>query len=164
VVEVMEGEGVVEGEGEGVMEGEVVLGRRCRPWALVVREWGVVIGHMHSPFVGGRSLLFVGGGCPLLVLGVVRGRRVSFVGGGARSGCWVLFVGAGFLFVGAELLFVGCGAHSHVVHVCGWGAVVRGWVCVQCTFVGGLFVSGLFVGGLLFVGAVAPCCMLYDHR
>jgi hypothetical protein len=76
---------------------------------------------MRSPFVGGRLLLFVGGRCPLSVLGVVCGRRVSFVGSGARSGCWVLFVSAGFLFVGTELSFVGCGARSRVVHVCGWG-------------------------------------------
>jgi hypothetical protein len=57
--------------------------------------------------------------------------ELSFVGGGARSGCWAWFVGTGFLFVGAELSFMGSGTCSRAVHVRGRGAVVRGcWVVV----------------------------------
>jgi hypothetical protein len=75
--------------------------------------------------------------------------KLSFVGGGARSGCWAWFVGTGFPFVGAELSFMGGGTRSRAVHVCGC------WVRGRCTFVGG---GLLFVGaGLSFVGAVVPC-------
>jgi hypothetical protein len=51
----MEEEGVMEGEGEGMMEGEgmVVLGHHYRPSALIIQEWGVIVGRVHSPFVGG---------------------------------------------------------------------------------------------------------------
>jgi hypothetical protein len=61
----------------------------------------------------GTGVLFVGG-------------ESSFVGGGARSGCWELFVGTGISFVGG-------GAHSPVVHVCGWAA--RSWVGGCCSWV-----------------------------
>jgi hypothetical protein len=80
--------------------------------------------------------------------------ELSFVGGGAHSGCWAWFVGAGFPFVGAELSFMGGGTRSRAVHVRGC------WVHGRCMFVGGglLFVGGLFVGaGLSFVGTVVPC-------
>jgi hypothetical protein len=83
-------------------EGMVVLGHRCRPWALVVREWGVIVDCGRSPFIGG------GLWCPWVVA--------------------ELFMGAGLPFVGAELLSVGGRAHSRAVHVHGW--VVRGLLFV----------------------------------
>jgi hypothetical protein len=72
----------------------------------------------HRPGAGGRrwpyALAIRRWGCS----------ELSFVGGGARSGCRVWFVGTGFPFVGG-------GTRSRVVHVRGRGAVVRGcWVVV----------------------------------
>jgi hypothetical protein len=113
----------------------VVLGRHCRLWALVVREWGVDVDCGRSPFVGGGLL------CPWALVAA-------------------LFVGAGLLFVGAELSFLGGGLVRVRCNVRGWGAidherVVRG----RSRFVGGgllcsWVVAALFVGaGLPFVGA-----------
>jgi hypothetical protein len=88
------------------------------------------------------------------------GHCVAVVGAGVCSGCWVLFVGAGFSLVGAKLSFVGGGAHSVAVHIHGWGGGGGRCcsACSACSWVGGLL---LFVGyGLVFVGAVVLCCVV----
>jgi hypothetical protein len=124
---VMEGRGSDGGGGNGgagpllltMVARRLGMGGRHRPYVLIIRQWALVV-------VCGA--LFVGA-------------ELSFVGGGACSGCWALFVGTGrclsalgvvcrhwALFVGAGFPFVGCGACSRAVHVRGWvhGQVVHG--------------------------------------
>jgi hypothetical protein len=86
-------------------------GGRCRPCALAVCRWGLLFP---------CALVAVRGscGCWALAMGTgvsFVGAESSFVGGGARSGCWALFVGA-------ESSLVGGGARSRAVHARGWGA------------------------------------------
>jgi hypothetical protein len=118
------------GRGEGVMKGEgmVVLGRRCRPRALVIREWGVVIGRLRSPFVGG-VVVSVGARC------CSWGSRLW-----APSCClWAVgLVHVWYMFVSGGLLFVSGGSSS-----CKWA--VMSSVGSRHSWVGGVVVHELEV-------------------
>jgi hypothetical protein len=103
----------------------MVLGRCCRPWVLVVREWGVVVGRMRSPFVGG-----VVPSCCLWAVGLVLGAGHGSLALGSHlwaPSCRLWAVGlvrVRYMFVGAG--FMG-GACSWAGGCCSWVLGCRLW-------------------------------------